>query len=182
MRRAAKISLLLALLVGATEATFSQEKSFNIESEIAGGSLAEIRDKRRMLLLVGRSSTINTRDPAKSILADALKMRDQRRIGSISAYNVIGKKLNKYVAKYNSLDAVEQIEDADFVVVFNLLQMRWNVTRDRLYPYGEMFVFVNQTSGDINPRFIWRTKKNLVWAEDAINDFIRELKNVRGEK
>nr|MBA2733226.1 hypothetical protein [Acidobacteriota bacterium] len=47
--------------------------------------------------------------------------------------------------------------------------------------YGEMFVILNDRSGVKPPRIVWKTRKNSMWAEDAIEEFINDLKTVRGE-
>ena len=51
-----------------------------------------------------------------------------------------------------------------------------------LYPYGEMFVIANDAEGDQPPRIIWRSEKNVVWAEEAAGQLIKALKAARGEK
>jgi hypothetical protein len=42
-----------------------------------------------------------------------------------------------------------------------------------------MFVILNQPS---NPRILWRSKGRGAFAEDAVNDFLSELKATRGEQ
>jgi hypothetical protein len=190
MQKALRIILLLALVACCAGFCPGQEKSVETGNESEGleGSLSEIRDKQRVLLLVGRSSVIDCRDMAQSILAEAARPENRTHRGNAEAYETIAQKLNAYVDKYKSLSITEDIQSADFIIVFNVLQMRRNVTPqfgplpEPLYPFGEMFVIAYEPNSRQHSRIIWRSKKELMWVKDAIRDFINELKSVRGEK
>jgi hypothetical protein len=186
MPEAFRVILLLALMSCCAGFSVSQEKSVESGEVSPGGSLWEIRDKQRVLLLVGRSNIIDCRDMAQSILAEAARPENKTYMGHAQAYETIARKLNAYGYKHKSLSMTEDLRTADFIVVFNVLQMRRNVMpqfgplAEPLYPFGEMFVIVNEAPA--RPRIIWRSKKELMWVKDAARDLINELKNVRGEK
>jgi hypothetical protein len=189
MPEAVRIILLFAFISCCAGFGLSQERSLLSEGETpADGSLLELRDKHRVLLLVGRSNIIDCRDMAQSILAEAARPENKTYRGNAEAYEMITRKLNAYMDKYKSLSLVDDLENADFVVVFNVLQVRRNVTPqygplpEPLYPFGEMFVIVNEPNAHPHSRIIWRSKKELMWVRDAIHDLINELKTVRGEK
>ncbi|HEV7859508.1 MAG TPA: hypothetical protein VGO91_12885 [Pyrinomonadaceae bacterium] len=186
MPEALRIILLLALISCGAGFSLAQEKIVESVGETPGGSLWEIRDKQRVLLLVGRSNIIDCRDMAQSILAEAARPENKTYRGHAEAYETIERRLNAYISKYKSLSMAEDLPSADFIVVFNVLQMRRNVTPqfgplpEPLYPFGEMFVIVNEAPA--RPRIIWKSKRELMWVKDAIGDLINELKIVRGEK
>jgi len=189
MQKALRIILLLALISCGAGFSVSQEKSVESEGETpVGGSLSEIKDKQRVLLLVGRSSIIDCRDMAQSILAEAARPENKTHSGHAEAYEAIERKLNAYISKHKSLSMAEDLRSADFIIVFNVLQMRRNVTPqfgplpEPLYPFGEMFVIVNESPTHPRPRIIWKSKGELMWVKDAARDLIDELKSVRGEK
>lgn len=95
------------------------------------------------------------------------------------SYSTIARKLNQYIRKYKSMSAVEQIAEADYIIFFNLLEYRRTVSG--LYPYGELVVIRQGKSGTSQPpQIIWKARK-VMWAEDAIKEFIKTLKRVRGE-
>lgn len=148
-------------------------------SGVVSGSLAELRDRRRVLLLVSRSAVIDSRGLAATVLKEAYRTDPETRYRYARIYNSIARKLNKYIRKYQSISAVKAVSDADFIVYFNLLEYRRPLGYP--YPYGEMFVILNDTSGGRQPRILWKTRKSSMWVEDAVEDFIRDLKFVRGE-
>jgi hypothetical protein len=188
MKGSLKFILLLALMAGVAGLGLAQERGAESEADTPGGSLLEIRDKQRVMLLVGRSNIIDCRDMAQSILAEAARPEQKTDRGNAEAYLTIEQKLNAYMDKYKSLSMARDLESADFIVVFNVLQMHRNVTPqygplpEPLYPFGEMFVIVNESNANPRSRIIWRSKKELMWVNDAVRDLINELKSVHGEK
>ena len=175
-----RIILLFAFLLSCSDSLSSQEKSVNFNPDVVHGSLLETNNKRRVFLLVSRSLVVDSRGFAKSIIAEAYKTDSKSPVRHLLAYNTIAKKLNSYMKKHRSITAVDNIAEADFIIFFNLLEYR------RLngypYPYGELFVIINDTSGARQPRIIWKQHKKLLWAEDAIKSLIKELRIARGEK
>jgi len=140
-------------------------------------SLAEVREKKRALLLVFRSGVIDTTDNDRAMIEFALKADPQNRRYRL-AYETIASKLNHYIRKYKSMTAVEQLSEADYIIFFNLLEYRriLNTT----YPYGELFVIVKGTADQTPPHVVWKSKK-IQWAGDAVNNLIKDLKSIRGE-
>ncbi|HEX5874483.1 MAG TPA: hypothetical protein VFY60_07520, partial [Pyrinomonadaceae bacterium] len=94
-------------------------------------------------------------------------------------YAQLAKKLNKYIRKYESLTAAKELSEADYVIFFNVVEFRRVLNTP--YPFGELFVIVKGSPETLTPpRVVWRAKK-MLFAEDAISDFIRDLKALRGE-
>lgn len=180
LRCVAKATLVCALLFGCPSYTRSQEPVAFTDPDVVQGSLGELKDKQRVLLLVTRSSVIDSRGLGKSVIADAYKADPQHTRRYRYTFNSIALKLNKYIRKYHSISAVDQITNADYILLFNLLEYRRSL--GAAYPYGEMYAILNQPpdSGD-PPRIVWKAKK-VMWAEDAAKEFIKSLKAVRGEK
>ncbi|HKQ53771.1 MAG TPA: hypothetical protein VJT74_15455 [Pyrinomonadaceae bacterium] len=137
------------------------------------GSLAELKNRRRVLLLVRRSNVVDSRGGTDSLLKEAYAGESFRypRI-----YNLLAHHLNRYMNKYHSITSVTSARDAEFIVFFNLLEYRRLL--GRAYAYGELFVILNDST---QPRVVWKTRKSPLWAEDAVKDLIRDLKTVRGE-
>lgn len=147
--------------------------------EDAQGNLLEIKERRRVVLIVSRNLTVDANGSDASIATDVLKT-DPKGAGRYTyPYRVIASKLNRYIRKYRSMNAVEELAHADYIIYFNVLEYRRTVSG--FYPYGELFIILNRSSDDSRPpRVIWKTKK-VMWAEDAVNKFLKELKRVRGE-
>lgn len=146
----------------------------------AEGTLSAIREKRRMVLVVVRRSVVEAGGSEESIVSDALgaKARDARR--HPYPYATIARKLNEYMRKYRGMTAVDVPAEADYIIYFNLLEYRRFL--NGRYPYGELFVILNRMPDDAeSPRIIWKTSK-VMWAEDAVKEFLKELKRVRGQR
>jgi hypothetical protein len=144
------------------------------------GSLAELNNRRRVLLLVRRSAVVDSRGGAESLLKEAyaagaagVPLRYPR------IYNLLAQHLNRYMNKYQSISAARNVPDAEFIVFFNLLEYRRPLGHP--YPYGELFVILNETANGHRPRVVWKTRKSPMWVEDAVKELIRDLKTVRGE-
>lgn len=178
--RYVKAFLPLLLVVSLARPTPSPAQTgADSEAGVVSGSLQELRDRRRILLLVSRSSVVDSRGVAETVIKEAYRTNPQTRQRYARIYNSIAKKLNKYIKRYQSISAVKSVSDAEFIVYFNLLEYRRPLGYP--YPYGEMFVILNDTSAGRQPRIVWRTRKNSMWVDDAVEDFIRDLKAARGE-
>jgi hypothetical protein len=144
-----------------------------------GNSLAEIRDKRNVLLVVFKSRVLDVEDRERAIIEDVLKADPQPKGRYRWVYRQLAAKLNKYIHKYKSLSAATDLSDADYVIFFNVVEFR-NIL-NTYYPYGELFVIVKGSPETLKPpRVVWRARKVLM-AEDAIGDLIKDLKAIRGE-
>ena len=144
-----------------------------------GNSLEELRDKRNALLVVFRSRVVDVGDRERAIIDDVLRADPTPKGRYRWVYSQIGKKLNKYMLKYQSMSAASDLSDADYVIFFNVVEFRWIL--NTLYPYGELFVIVKGSPETLKPpRVVWRARK-VLYSEDAIGDLIKDLKAVRGE-
>ena len=171
--------LLFVLLASCLIAGQAQETSVNGNGGVITGSLRELRNSRRLLLLVRRSNVVDSRGQAKTIINEAYRANPDVPAHYPRLFNLLARKLNKYISKHRNITAVKNVSDADFIIFFNLLEIRRPLGHP--YPYGEMFVILNDRSGLKPPRIVWKTRKSSMWAEEAIEDFIRDLKIVRGE-
>ena len=142
-------------------------------------SLEEVRDKRSALLVVFKSRVLDVNDRERAIIDDVLKADPEPKGRYRWVYGQLARKLNKYIQKYNSLSPARALSDADYVIFFNVVEFRRIL--DTPYPYGELFVIVKGSPEKLKPpRVVWRAKK-VLFAEDAIGDFIKDLKALRGE-
>lgn len=152
----------------------------NYDIEDAAGDLTEIKDRRRVALLIVRSSVLDASGSEQRILTEALAAKPRDALKHRYAYGTVARKLNQYMRKYRSLRPVEEIAEADFIIYFKLVEYRRQL--NGYYPFGELFIIVNPRPEDQGrARIIWKTKK-VMFAEDAVRDFVKELKRVRQER
>lgn len=174
------LPLLLCVAAHAQAARVPAEGTGGAPLAVTEGSLSELRSKRRFSLVLTRSLLLDTRDPGRALVRQAYHADPRVKRRHYVAFNSIARKLNKYMKKYGGISAAPEVGKAEFLVVFNLLEYKSMLGRS--YPYGEMYVVLNQPPGSPNPpRLLWKARK-VLWAEDAAGEFIRELKFVRGEK
>ena len=144
-----------------------------------GNSLAEVRDKRNVLLVVFKSRVLDITDRERAIIEDVLKADPNPKGRYRWVYGQIAAKLNKYAKKYRSLSAASDLSEADYVIFFNVVEFRRIL--NTIYPYGELFVIVKGSPETLTPpRVVWKARK-VLFAEDAIGDLIKDLKAIRGE-
>ena len=149
------------------------------ETTTTADSLVEVRDKRRALLLVFRSGVLDATNSEQTIIDQVFKADPRPKGRNQWAYGQIAKKLNSYIRKYRSLTAASDLNDADYVIYFNLIEFRRIL--NTIYPYGELFVITKGSpESQKPPRVVWKAKK-ILWAGDAISNLIKELKVLRGE-
>lgn len=144
-------------------------------------SLAEVRDKRNVLLVVFKSRVIDVDagDRERGIIEDVLKADPEPKGRYRWVYSQLATKLNKYARKYKSLSAARELSEADYVIFFNVVEFRRIL--NTIYPYGELFVIVKGSPDTLKPpRVVWKARK-VLFAEDAIGDLIKDLKALRGE-
>ncbi len=145
----------------------------------SGSSLIEVRDKRRALLVVFKAGILDASDNERAMIDIVLKADPEPKGRYQFTYGQLAKKLNSYIRKYKSLTAARELNDAEYVIFFNLVEYRRIL--NTIYPYGELFVIVKGSPETQRPpRVVWRSRK-ILWAGDAISDFLRELKTLRGE-
>ena len=171
--------LFLVIFLFACTSAFAQARVAGLTSVRTSDSLVEIRDKRRALLVVFRSRVVDASGNERAIIDDVLRADPRPRGRFRRVYTMIGRKLDRYKHKYQSLFPAEGLADADYVIYFNVLEFRKIL--DRPYPYGELFVIVKGSPESAKPpRVVWRSNKAL-FAEDAIGNLLKELKAIRGE-
>lgn len=179
LKTLALLILTLVLMPAQARSQQPEDPAHTVQS-VVNGSLNELRGKRRVLLMVRRSSIIDTREQAKTIIAEAFKASELNSpVRFPRTYNTLARKLNNYMRKHQSMSAARDIQDAEFIVLFNLLEFRRPLGVP--HAFGELFVILNETGDGKKPRIIWKTRKTSVWVEDAINDFLKDLKFYRQE-
>lgn len=141
-----------------------------------GGSLVELRDKRRLWLIVRRGALLDARGADASVLSEVYKEGNVRQ-NYPRTFNMIARKLNKYMKEHGSITAARTLSDAEFIIFFNVLEIRRPLGTP--YAYGELFVILNANP---NPRVIWKTKSSGMFVDDAVGDLISEMKAARGER
>jgi hypothetical protein len=180
MRRPkAFLLLLFVVLLNRPAYGQAQQNSIDANENAVTGSLLELRNSRRVLLLIRRSVVIDSRGMAKTVLSEVYRTDADTRPRYPRLFNLLAGKLNDYLKRYQSISAVKNISDADFIIFFNLLEYRRPLGVP--YPYGELFVIANDTRGGKSPHIVWKTRKGATWADDAIEDLIKDLKIARGE-
>jgi hypothetical protein len=171
--------LLVVLALTTCVSAVAQDGKARVQSAHAGSSLAEVRDKRRALLVVFRSRVIDASGNERAILEDVLKANPRPKGRFRWVHTQLARKLDKYMEKYQSVLPAESLADADYVIYFNVVEFRRIL--DTVYPYGELFVIVKGSPEQLKPpRVVWRANK-VLFAEDAIGNLIKELKAIRGE-
>ncbi len=176
MFRSIRFVLPLALIIAFAAKFPSQERSTDFKEVAVKGSLAELRDKRKVWLIVRRSALLDVSGAEASIMAEVYKEGNARTTFP-RTYNLIAKKLNKYMHEHQSISAAQSLRDAEFVIFFNVLEIRRPLGTP--YAYGELFVILNERS---NPRIIWKTRKNGMFVDNAIDAMLSDLKDARGER
>jgi hypothetical protein len=155
------------------------QKSLAGTSDKQLGSLSEIRPDHKALLLVLKSTVISADDSNRTIIDLVLKADPEPTPRHRGVYGVLARKLNSYIRKYRSLAPAVILSEADCVIFFSLIGYRRIL--DVSYPFGELFVIVKgEPETNRPPHVVWKSKK-VEWAGDAIDDFLKDLKNNRGE-
>ena len=149
-------------------------------SPVPSNSLAEVRDMRNFLLVVFKSRVLDVSDRERAIIQDVLKADPAIPQGRYRwIYMQLARKLNKYIQKHRSLSAATELAQADYVILFNVVEFRRILYT--YYPYGELFVIAKGSPEKLKPpRIVWKAKKMLI-PEDAIGELIKDLKTARGE-
>ena len=180
-RRAFAAALLFALVLCAAAGAPAQSTPDD-EAGVARGELSEIRDKRRALLIVNRSYSIDTRGPLRSVVEEVFEKSGRVVLRQEYAHNLVSRKLERYEREHGGLKLVETLEEADFVIVYKVVALHRSFSEDEPFVYGEMFVFLKPTPERPQPVLLWRTKGDHNSPGEAAGDFIKSLKAVRGEK
>lgn len=172
------LACLFALLVISVSSSLT-----TAQTEVNAGNqprpLSEIRLQDRGLLIVKKSTVISAVEVDRAIIEMVLKADPEQDPRYRHTYGTIAKRLNKYIRKHQSLSAASDLNEADFVIFFSLVEYRRIL--NTAYPFGELFIILKgEPASKRPPRIVWKSRK-ILWAGDAINEFIRDLKNIRGE-
>ena len=178
-----RVLLCLALLAGGTglPPASANQRPYARDESVPRGTLEGLKGLRRMALLVSRAFVVDARDPARVALEDYRRALDGRapRQHDAAARRVAGR-LNKYIRKYRSSTAVESLSDADLILVFKVTGQRRSAIADDPFVWGKLFVIA--LGADRTPRVVWESEGDDKNPEDATGDFIKALRNARGEK
>jgi hypothetical protein len=143
------------------------------------GTISELHDKQRAWLVVFKSRVVDAGNADKAIIEDVLKAEALPRGRYRHVYNELARKLNKYIRKYGSLTSAKNLGDAEYVIFFNVVEFRRIL--NAVYPWGELFIIVKGSPQETKPpRIVWRASKMMV-GTDAIGDFLKALKALRGQ-
>jgi hypothetical protein len=175
--RVALSALIVILACGVVLAQPSEAASQDQNNHV--GTIAELRDKQRALLIVFKSRVVDVNNRDRAIIDDVLKADAQPKGRYRFVYNELARRLNKYISKYGSLSPARDLSDAEYVIFFNVVEFRRIL--NSIYPWGELFVIVKGSPQESKPpRIVWRAKKMMV-AVDAIDDLVKALKALHGE-
>ncbi|HEX8293839.1 MAG TPA: hypothetical protein VF570_18890 [Pyrinomonadaceae bacterium] len=186
MKRTAKVLrafLCCALLAGGAgwpRAAAGQRPDARAES-VPRGTPADVKGLRRVALLVSRARVVDARAPALVALEDyrrALEGDPPRQHDA--AARRVADRLNKYIRKYRTSTAVESLGEADLVLVYKVTGERRSAIPDDPFVWGKLFVIA--LDGRRAPRVVWESEGDDANPEDATGDFIKALRNARGEK
>lgn len=166
------------LVALACSGAFAQQR-FQPTDNTPANPLSDIRLRDKALVVVLKSSVISADDTDNSIIDSVLRADPYSTVRHHIVYWTLAKKLNSYIRKHKSLSAATDLGEADFVIFFSLVEYRRILNTD--YPFGELYVIAKgEPQSQTPPRIIWKSSK-IIWAGDAISNFLKDLKNIRGE-
>ena len=143
------------------------------------GTISELRGKQKALLVVFKSRVVDAENRDRGIIEDVLKADSLPKGRYRFVFNELARKLNKYINKYGSMGSAKDLAEAEFVIFFNVVEFRRIL--NAIYPWGELFVIVKGSPRESKPpRIVWRARKMMV-ASDAVGEFVKDLKALRGE-
>lgn len=180
-RSAFRAALLCALALCAAAAGAAAQSAAD-DGEVPRGELSEIRDRRRALVVVSRSYSVDTRGSLRGVFEEVFEKPARAVLRHEYAYELVARRLERYEREYGGLEIVETLEEADFVIVYKVVALHRSFSEDEPFVYGEMFVFLNRAPGRPQPALLWRTKGDHVPPGEAVGDFLKSLKAVRGQK
>ena len=179
MSRSFRVALVFALLFVCMP--HAQEDG-RMEERVVSAPLAVIAGKRRVALIVNRSLSIDMRGKIHGIISEVFDRESPAHPRHDYAHELVSRRLQKYVDEYQSLTLVESVEEADFVIVFKVVREVKSFSPEEPFVYGEMFVFLNRSIEEPVPPLLWKTKDDHETPEDAVKEFVKQLKAVRGER
>jgi hypothetical protein len=177
----ALICLVLLACGGGPARASALQKSYTRDESVPRGTLEGVRGRRRVALLVSRALVVDARDPALVALEDYRRALDgQAPRQHDAAARRVADKNNKYIRKYRTSTAVEDVADADLVLVFKVTGQRSSAIPGDPFVWGKLFVIA--LGSDRAPRVVWESEGDDKNPEGATGDFIKAFRNARGEK
>jgi len=180
-RRAFRAALLCCALALCAAAGAAAQSAAD-DGEVPRGELSEIRDRRRALVVVSRSYSVDTRGPLRGVFEEVFEKPARAVLRHEYAYELVARRLERYEREYGGLEIVETLEEADFVIVYKVVALHRSFSEDEPFVYGELFVFLNRAPERPQPALLWRTKGDHVPPGEAVGAFLKSLKAVRGQK
>jgi hypothetical protein len=175
--------LCLALLAGGAgwPRAAAGQKPYARDETVPRGTLEGVKGPRRVALLVSRALVVDARDPALVALEDYRRALggDPPRQHDAAARRVADR-INKYIRKYRSATAVESLAEADLILVFKVTGQRRSALPTDPFLWGKLFVIA--LGADRAPRVVWESEGDDKNPEDATGDFVKALRNARGER
>jgi hypothetical protein len=151
------------------------------EESVPRGTLEGVKGLRRIALLVSRALVVDARDPALVALEDYRRALDGHAPRQHdAAARRVADKVNKYIRKYRSSTAVDNLSDADLILVYKVLGQRRSAIPDDPFVWGKMFVIA--IGSDRTPRVVWESEGDDANPEDATSNFLKALRTARGER
>jgi hypothetical protein len=175
--------LCLALLAcGAGLPTASaDQRPYTRDKSVPRGTLEGLKGFTRIALLVSRAFVVDARDPALVALEDYRRALDGRAPRQHdAAARRVAEKVNKYIRKYRSSTAVDNLSEADLVLVFKVTGQRRSAIADDPFVWGKLFVIA--VGADRAPRVVWESEGDDTDPEEPTDDFLKAFRNARGEK
>lgn len=171
---------LLACGAGSPRAAAGQTP-YARDGSVPRGTVTDVQGLRRVALLVSRAMVVDARDPALVALEEYRRALDGRALSQHeAATRRVAGKLNKYIRKYRSSTAVESLSEADLILVFKVTGQRRSAIPGDPFIWGKLFVIA--LGPDRTPRVVWESAGDDTNPEDATGDFLKALRNARGEK
>lgn len=157
---------------------FAQQR-YQPSGDTNANPLSDIHLRDKALVVVLKSSVVSADDTDNSIIDSVLRADPYSTVRHHTVYWTLARKLNSYIRKHKSLSAATDISEADFVIFFSLVEYRRIL--NEAYPFGELYVIAKgEPQSQRPPRIIWKSNK-IMWAGDAVSNFLKDLKNIRGE-
>lgn len=159
----------------------ARQRMYAGDEPVPRGTLEDVKGFRRVALLVSRALVVDARDPALVAVEDYRRALDGRAPRQHdAAARRVAEKLNKYIRKYRSSTAVEDLAHADLVLVFKVTGQRRSAVPGDPFVWGKLFVIA--LGPDRTPRIVWESEGDSTNPEDATADFVKALRTARGEK
>lgn len=179
LRIATALTLFCVSVIGWESAADSSVRETRLQAINGDGSLADIKNKHNVALVIMKSSILHVSGSDEPIIQEALGAEPRLAPRHRLAYGVMARQLNQYIRKHRNLRPADKVSQADFIVYFKLVEYRRVL--NSVYPYGDLYVIVPPRETNGTARIIWRTRK-IGYAEDAIKFLLRDLKHIRGER